>query len=140
MVLLKEEKQRLDDRLVDSRQKFGARSVTITGKLVVEVPGRRPYTGVDRVEISPGYAPRLEVSVSGTQEKEGEGIRIGSGTVSATGYRGNPAEQALYSSKEVGITKDPHGIISQGGKEIVLNQIQGDLVVRVSDGHVSYTK
>lgn len=126
---------KLEERLAISTVNVKAKELTITGQLRVEIPGRAPYEGVDRVEIS--YTS-LDVEVKGSQKKDGNDILVRAGSVSATGYRSDQAVRELYDSKEVVVEKDPHVVIYKGGKTITLNQVQGVPVVQVSDGRLSY--
>ena len=126
---------RLEERLETSTVNVKAKELTITGQLRVEIPGRAPYEGVDRVEIS--YTS-LEVEVKGSQTKDGNDILVRAGSVSATGYRSDPAVRELYDAKEVVVEKDPHVEIYKGAKKITLSQVQGVPVVKVSDGRLSY--
>ena len=126
---------RLEERLEISTVNVKAKELTVTGQLRVEIPGRAPYEGVDRVEIS--YTS-LDVEVKGSQKKDGNDILVRAGSVSATGYRSDPAVRELYETTEVVVEKDPHVVIYKSGKPITLNQVQGVPVVQVSDGRLSY--
>ena len=106
--------------IVETSTVVKAKELTITGQLRVDIPGRAPYEGVDRVEIS--YTS-LDVEIRGGQ-KTGKDFVIPKGSVSATGYRSDQAVKDLYEQKEVHVEKDPHVVIYKGGKTITLNQVQ----------------
>ncbi len=127
---------RLEERLTTSTENVRASALTITGQLRVEIPGRAPYEGVDKVEIS--YTS-LDVEVKGSQKKDGKDFLIQQGSVSTTGYRSDQAVKELYDSKEIHVEKDPHVVIYQGTKTIILNQVQGVPVVKVTDGRLTYS-
>jgi hypothetical protein len=134
MTALKEAK--LEERVGISAQSLRTRALTITGQLRVDIPGRAPYEGVDKVEISHGST--MDVDVLGGIKREGGDLVVRGGSVTATGYRSDPAIRDLYKQEEIRVVKDPHVVIYRGAQTITLNQVQGVPVVKIADGRVSY--
>ncbi len=126
---------KVEEILAPSSEKVRASTLTITGQLRVEIPGRAPYEGVDRVEIS--HSPAMDVDIKGSITKDGKDVLV-TGSVSATGYRSDAALKELYKSEEVRLIKDPHVVIYKGAQIITLNQVQDVPVVRVVNGRLSY--
>ncbi len=122
--------------ILQSSETVKSSLVTITGQLRVDIPGRAPYEGVDRVEIS--HDPAMDVAITGGLTKDGKDVLIREGSVSATGYRSDPALKELYRNEEVRVVKDPHVVMYRGTEEITLSQVQGVPKVYVVDGRLSY--
>lgn len=127
--------------LKEEQKKFYARSLTVTGEMIVKLPGRDLYKSVQ--SFSASYEKPMEVDLLGKMLETREGIKLEQGRMQITAYRENSAENALErKEKDMTIRRqlpDPEITLYENEKKIVLNQVLGVPVVTISHGSVTYT-